>query len=1364
MGKDEDTTKVFFGRDDYVTVTQVVNAHLERKLIDDTISDDEDVLAAIKPNDDKLARGTIKKYILPEDLLQFAGNTTARDLWVALAKKHIPNVRNFRMQIQQQLKDFEMLSGESIDDYFRRFYKIGYKASLISMKIEPEDALLHLIRGLSSDYDGVKSVLRHMESIESVDQLQDMLKTEEGELRLQRNKAREVSLMSLSRTHDGARVGPSQGAGAGNADGGRSRKACLYCNKEGHFIAECRKKANDEQRGIWRPALKGLRQKPRNPPALAAPPPAPPPVAPVAQPPAAAQAAAPPRPAQGQRRQLIARVYSSQQDDWERELWLFDTGAEVHVTGDKDKLRNYQHCGSDCKVWLKTANGSVVRPEGHGRVMFRSSCFETDVEVDVYHAPGIMGHILSLKALEGSFGPNVVPQFSGVLPHVEIGGAPAIELEKIDGLFYAEDSSYDSWMGRYGSDRCLSGKKVREELRKVKLAITKQDSNLGVLWHKRYGHLGFDALAKVASSDMVTGFGASVDDVVAAKGQFCKPCAEGKQTRQPHPSTGNVTSKRLDLVHMDLCGPLPVKSWNNAKYWVTFYDDCTKFSEVRCITDKTVVPETVKEVIKLWERQTGDKVRRIHTDRGLEYVNEELASTLRDMGIFHEKTAPYTPQQNGAAERLNRTLEECVRTMLADSGLPQEMWSEAVITANTLRNVSPTKGSNLTPWERFIGEKPDVSKLRVFGCPAYVMIPKQQRHKLDPVSVPGQFVGYAPGMSAWRVWIPKDRRVRISCDVKFDEWGVRGSMEFDASESEEEDVSGSDPEADEGNEIQEESPPEQPPEPAPQPEPELDVPIALRKSQRQNTKYAKSILGVNVDIPATYEEAIASPLVDFWIEAMEEEFASLQEKGTWSLVEKPADKQALGVKWVYSVKLDKHGVVERFKARLVVKGFMQREGVDFEEVFAPVSKHSTLRVFLAMVAADDMELHQLDVKTAFLNGDLEEEIYTVQPPGFESGGPGLVCRLHKALYGLRQASRAWNKTLHEKLIQMGFEVSNADPSLYIRRDLDGQICTYLLVYVDDVLIASHDEQTVLEVKEEIKQLYECRDMGEAEVFLGLVIKRDRETRTLTVSQEHMIHELIERYGMVNADPRSIPMSPGMILMRAADGEVLDRSRYPYIELVGSLMYITNCTRPDIAQAVGVLTRHMSAPTEQHWRAAKAVVRFSLATPQCGIVFGGERVEEGLIGYTDSDYAGCIESCKSTGGYVFTLHGGSVSWSSRLQRTVTSSTMEAEYVAASEATKEALWLRLLLSELGYSLRPTTINCDSQSAIKITKNPVISGKSKHIAVRYHMVREQVARGAVVMEDCRSDDMVADILTKPLPLEKFAKHQKSMGVCKI
>ncbi|GLI69117.1 hypothetical protein VaNZ11_013669 [Volvox africanus] len=239
------------------------------------------------------------------------------------------------------------------------------------------------------------------------------------------------------------------------------------------------------------------------------------------------------------------------------------------------------------------------------------------------------------------------------------------------------------------------------------------------------------------------------------------------------------------------------------------------------------------------------------------------------------------------------------------------------------------------------------------------------------------------------------------------------------------------------------------------------------------------------------------------------------------------------------------------------------------------------------------------------------------------------------------------------------------------------------------------------------------------------------------------------------------MSPGMMLMRAADGEVLDRSCYPYIELVGSLMCIANCTRPDIAQAVGVLTRHMSAHTEQHWRAAKVVVRYLLATPQYGIVFGGERAEGGLIGFSDSDFAGCIESRKSTGGYVFTLHVGAVSWSSRLQRTVISSTMEAEYVVASEAAKEALWLRLLLSELGYSLCLTTINCDSQSAIKITKNPIISGKSKHIAVRYHMVREQVVRGAVVMEDCSSDDMVADTLTKPLLLEKFAKHQKSMGV---
>ena len=429
---------------------------------------------------------------------------------------------------------------------------------------------------------------------------------------------------------------------------------------------------------------------------------------------------------------------------------------------------------------------------------------------------------------------------------------------------------------------------------------------------------------------------------------------------------------------------------------------------------------------------------------------------------------------------------------------------------------------------------------------------------------------------------------------------------------------------------------------------------------------------------------------------MEEDLASLQEKGTWVLEPKPQGARAMGVKWVFALKQDKHGVLERFKARLVVKGFMQREGVDFKEVFTPVSKHATQRVFLAMVAAGDMELHQLDVKTAFLNGDLEEEIFVEQPPGFVTGGRANVCRLRKSLYGLRQASRTWHKKLHEQLVAMGFKESDADPSLYVR-DVDGDV-VHVLVYVDDLLIASYGVAKVLEVKSAIMQVFDCHDMGEADLFLGLAIQRDRESRTITVSQRRMIEEVVAEYGMSKSRPKAVPMSPGTVLVKPGADERLEVERYPYSALVGSLLYIAGCTRPDISHAVGVLTRHMSAPGKEHWKAAKEVVRYLAGTADYGLVFGDGRVDEGLIGYTDADHAGCVESRRSTTGFVFSLHGGPVSWSSKFQRTVAVSTMEAEYVAASEGVKEALWLRQLLCDMGYMLAPTKVNCDSQCAIK------------------------------------------------------------------
>jgi hypothetical protein len=488
---------------------------------------------------------------------------------------------------------------------------------------------------------------------------------------------------------------------------------------------------------------------------------------------------------------------------------------------------------------------------------------------------------------------------------------------------------------------------------------------------------------------------------------------------------------------------------------------------------------------------------------------------------------------------------------------------------------------------------------------------------------------------------------------------------------------------------------------------------------------------------------------------MDEEMRSLLENGTWELVEKPDGVKPVPMKWVYKIKRDALGNVERYKSRLVAKGYLQRQGIDFEEVYAPVSKHTTLRALLAVVATRDLELHQLDVKTAFLNGELEEEIYMQQPQGYEQGGPNVVCRLKRTLYGLRQAPRAWHMRLKEELGLLGFEASEADAALF-SGIVDGER-VYLVVWVDDILIAASGVERATKVKAHLAKKFDVRDLGEASYFLGMELTRDREARTLKLTQRKLTGELIERYGLSSARARSVPLETGEKLTK--DGEPLDTERFPYSELVGSLLYLSVCTRPDIAQAVGALARYMSAPTEAHWRAAVGVVRYLVGTATEGVAFGGSKEE--LVGFCDADYAGDVDSRRSTTGYVFLMFGGAVSWSSRLQPTVAASTVEAEYMSAGQAVKEALWFRKLARDLGLDVVTVRIYCDNQGAIRLLKHPIASQRSKHIDVIHHFARERVARKEVEFAYVKTEDMKADILTKPLTPGRFKKCRVEIGV---
>ncbi len=404
-----------------------------------------------------------------------------------------------------------------------------------------------------------------------------------------------------------------------------------------------------------------------------------------------------------------------------------------------------------------------------------------------------------------------------------------------------------------------------------------------------------------------------------------------------------------------------------------------------------------------------------------------------------------------------------------------------------------------------------------------------------------------------------------------------------------------------------------------------------------------------------------------------------------------------------------------------------------------------------------MEIHQLDIKTAFLNGELEEDVWIQQPPGYNNGDSGMACHLHKSLYGLKQAPRAWHAKLKEALEALDFKSSDADPALFIKR---GNSPIFLLTYVDDILIISQDPTSVEDTKLKILAAFDARDLGAANCFLGIDIIRDRSKHTITLSQGRLTNDLLSKHGMDICKPLSTTLSTSTKLSKA--GEPLDTSEHGYAQLIGSLMYLSVCTRPDIAQAVGALARHMSAPTATHWRAAKGVLRYIAGTADYGIIYG--RTGPTLEAYCDADYAGDIDTRRSTTGYVFNLCGGAISWSSRLQPTVAASTTEAEYMAAAYAIKEGLWLRSLLTDLSMDIGTITINADNQSAIKLLKNPVFSMRSKHIDVIYHFARERVINKDIEFKYIATDMMVADSLTKPLVPSKFDFCREAMGIVGI
>ena len=750
----------------------------------------------------------------------------------------------------------------------------------------------------------------------------------------------------------------------------------------------------------------------------------------------------------------------------------------------------------------------------------------------------------------------------------------------------------------------------------------------------------------MAKNQMVSG----LDLDFKQESTFCESCVKGKSHKLPfqHSSTKRADHP-LELIHSDVCGKIGTQSLGGGEYFVTFVDDHTRHVWIYILKHKGEVFQRFKEWKVLVEKASGRKIKILRSDNGEEYTSAEFAAYLTKEGVRHELTIPHTPQQNGVAERLNRTLIESVRTMLADSKVPHKFWAEVLSTAVYLRNRSPTKAlQKVTPCEAWNGIKPDVSSLRVFGCSAYAHVPKTERRKLDAKARKCVMLGYGASQKGYRLYDIERMKVIHSRDVVFDETTVSGieKEKEDVPKYIELEIEG-EPAAEVptslGGASEETTVHEQQGEESNQTVPEA----ALRRSTRSKQQPDRYSYHISVALtedhdPSSVAEAKSAPDAPEWEIAMEREMKSLHSNDVWELVDLPPDRRIVGSKWIIKRKIDADGAVERHKARVVAQGCTQRFGLDYEETFSPVVRFEPIRSIVSLGIQHKLQLHQMDVSTAFLHGELTEEVYMRQPEGFiEPGKEHLVCRLKRSIYGLKQSPRCWNHALHTQLKTMGFKQTSSYPCLYVYLESEG-VPFLIAVYVDDIVLGGRSEAKMTAVKKELSQKFEMKDLGPLHDFLGVKIIQDQLTGVIWMGQSLFIAKVLQKFGMQDCKPISTPVNPDVKLVSGQSSDVCNQQMYQAV--VGSLLYLSTKTRPDIAYAVGCAARFCAKPTKEHWTAVKRILRYLKGTSNLGLLYRSTTSSE-LVGYSDADWAGDVGDRKSTSGYVFMLSGAAISWRS-----------------------------------------------------------------------------------------------------------------------
>ncbi|SOV08162.1 uncharacterized protein UDID_17307 [Ustilago sp. UG-2017a] len=976
--------------------------------------------------------------------------------------------------------------------------------------------------------------------------------------------------------------------------------------------------------------------------------------------------------------------------------WIVDSGATHHMVNDERMLLT-----STNKVGqISMAGDERLQVKAIGDASLRVG--EATIQLlDVLYVPKLNANLLSVQGLIENGARVIFDEFGTTIKQNDgtqvqfrrdrrqgrfkvQGQALALELEEtLDDV--PKDNQNTGRLDNVPEDNQNTGNRDSN-------SMEDKDS---YLWHERFGHPGRDKTRQIKEHYLGT------DERMEHESKHCSTCSQGKQTwARMSTSETRRAEAPLELVHIDLMTDF--KGHANYHYTLVAVDDFSSLIYVEPLCTKSAALTALRRWITRMERATDRKLKTLRSDNGGEWCSLEAEDWQTQEGFKWQKSVPGISIQNGRAERAIRSVQEKMCSMLIGRACPRELWPYAITAAAHMMNLTPSATKTI-PHEAFYGTTVHklAQQLQVFGCLAWVHVQrKDQQGKYRARVKPAIMIGYDDEHKAWKFCNPdQPASIQWSNSATFHEdkgWNDRQQEVFKpmvTTEVEEEGVTSTTVEEETRSETAVE-----------------DLLPAI-----DSTVGTANTAILNLD--PTLGEAMNSEDAQLWKEAIRKELEGLEAMGTWEVVHQPP-----GV--VLRLKLDADGVPIKHKVRLVARGFTQREGIDYQETFSPVAPLGAIRAILALVVQNNWEVHALDITMAYLNSTLKEAIY-MKPPEGSGVAPGQVY-----------------KEFDRSLRRMGFFQVECAPCIYTKGQ--GKDMAIVVIYVDDTLVIAPRLETVLRVKKQIGQRWKMEDSGEVSHFLGIKISRNRVMRTMTIGQSGYIDQVLAKHLDKHTKPTMVPMQSipeGTLVASAAQ-----QKEYPVI--VGKLLWVANSTRPDLSLTVGVLARHMHEPSQEHYQAAQRVLRYLESTKEVGLVYRANESQEPLVAHSDANWASdATIQRRSTSGSVVLVYGNPVAWKSATQKCVSLSAVEAEFIAATEATREVLFLKQLLHSIGIATGTPTVYSDNTGCIQVSKDPAQHWKLKHIDTKYHFVRNNVQEGRVQIKYVDTTRNLADVLTKPI-----------------